>query len=179
MIRLEEASWVAVQEISCTTLIYNGTSYPDDRQSSHLADFCVPISLGSAAGDAWTKQRQPSKAMGDGIVIFKAGEIEFVPLEGLFELGSFWRTILRVLEEFLENGNAEKSLEDQPANVSLRLQGRVAKFSIDDVTYTVSPRPFIQGLLEGARDFYSWLDTYIGHYDPADRSSLAKMQTFL
>ncbi|WP_237200273.1 hypothetical protein [Rothia nasimurium] len=160
---IPDISWAQVQSCTCVTSVVAGKSV-----GSLISIREDPL----GASLAWKAQKQPSSHMAEGLIAIESGKKNlFSDVENV-ELHDTWSKILTVIYQVLECGEGSAELGFQSKNFSLKMVTSGLVVTVDGIRHLASPDKFIESLIEGAENFYSWYETYIPGNIGSDLSRL-------
>ncbi|RFU63249.1 hypothetical protein [Bacillus sp. V59.32b] len=92
-------------------------------------------------------------------ISYKGREVS--PLTYWDEVDSLWAYYLNMIEEYLENGNAESYFPDQPIPIIMKkATNSNILFSVNNVEILVNERFFLSTLINKAEEFFNLLSSF-------------------
>lgn len=155
-------------QLEVETFVLKGVGVVDPAAfaASH-PDYLVSIRRDPGEAARWWNWQADQGFPGEGWVSIKLNDAQIMPPDAWTNVGLFWGGVLDAVEGYGNTGFGRGDFSEERAGFSVAEKGPLAIFELRGDRYPVEPSSFLRGLLDAAREFYSWAGRYTRECDPS------------
>ncbi|MGV9182968.1 hypothetical protein [Arcanobacterium canis] len=158
--------WANETNLDIETFILRGAevTFPD-AFAKHHHELLASIATDPDEAARWWHWQKDKVFPGEGWISIKLDTVQIMPMEAWTNVSIFWQELLNILEDYASTGEGEGGFSEETATFSIVKKGKIAVFELRGIKYPVEPDSFIKALLGAARDFFTWVEEYVGGID--------------
>ncbi len=169
--------WMNDTKLEIETFVLKGTgvTFPE-LFAEHHDEHLVSISANPAEAAHWWHWQSDKSLPGEGWVSFIPNGAQIMPMDAWTNVDVFWQELLNALESYVSTGRGQGEFSEETATFSLAKREMIAVFELRGQRYPVEPDSFLKAVLGAAREFFTWVEEYIGGID---KTYLVRIETLM
>ena len=169
--------WMNDTKLEIETFVLKGTgvTFPE-LFAQHHDEHLVSISANPAESARWRHWQSDKSLPGEGWVSFILNGAQIMPMDAWTNVDVFWQELLNALESYVSTGRGQGEFSGETATFSLVKRGTIAVFELRGQKCPVEPDSFLKAALGAAREFFIWVEEFIGGIDS---TRLARIETLM
>lgn len=158
------SQWSRFQTLTCKTYVLTRPVYDLNDLVQRPEKYLIDIHAHpEEAAQAWKQRRRKEhdREWGEGLISLTYDGQELVAPDLWDDITPLWTSLLNVVRQYQREGHGEVLFPDQPIPIVLETRKGGTYFTVGDRTRWVDPDVFIRGLVDGAEQFFQWIERYL------------------